>query len=93
MRGIARLLTLAAVLILVVGLGMLLSNTQENPAGPAVSASPTAGGTFAAGPGSASPGSPKAVPVPAVPEVKNPSGLAAVPASQPSHRRHGRPWP
>ncbi|MBT2536308.1 ribonuclease domain-containing protein [Arthrobacter sp. ISL-69] len=44
MRGIARLLTLAAVLILVVGLGLVLSNTQENPAGPAVSASPTAGG-------------------------------------------------
>ena len=81
MRGIARLLTLAAVLILVVGLGMVLSNTQENPAGPAVSASPTAGGTSAAGPGSASPGSPEAAPVPAVPEVKNTSGLAAVPAS------------
>jgi hypothetical protein len=53
MRGIARLLTLAVVLIFVIGLGMVLSNTQERPAGPAVSASPTTGGTAAVG---ASPG-------------------------------------
>ena len=81
MRGIARLLTLAAVLILVVGLGMVLSNAQENPAGPAVSASPTAGGTSAVESGSASPGSAKPAPVPAVPEVENTSGLEAVAAS------------
>ncbi|MDQ0079350.1 ribonuclease domain-containing protein [Arthrobacter oryzae] len=81
MRGIARLLTLAAVLILVVGLGMVLSTTQENPAGPAVSASPTAGGTSAIGTGSASPGSAKTATVPAVPEVANTSGLEAVAAS------------
>ncbi|MEV7135096.1 ribonuclease domain-containing protein [Arthrobacter sp. NPDC093128] len=81
MRRIARLLALAALLILVVGLGMALSNTQENPAAPDVSASPTAGGSSAVGSGTASPGSPKPVPVPAVPEVKNTSGLDAVPAS------------
>jgi hypothetical protein len=56
MRGIARLLTLAVVVIFVVGLGMVLSNTQERPGGPAVSASPTTGGTAAVGSGPASPG-------------------------------------
>lgn len=52
MRGIARLLTLAVVLIFVVGLGTVLANTQERPADP-TSASPTTGGTAAVG---ASPG-------------------------------------
>ncbi|MDR6506339.1 ribonuclease domain-containing protein [Arthrobacter oryzae] len=81
MRRIARLLTLAAVLILVVGLGMALSNTQENPAGPAVSASPTAGGTSAVETGSATPGQAKTAPVPAAPDVQNTSGLESVAAS------------
>ena len=72
---------MAAVLMLVVGLGLVLSNPQQNPAGPAVSASSTTGGTSAVGSGTASPGTPKPVPVPAVPEVRNTSGLDAVPAS------------
>lgn len=42
MRGIAKLLTLAAVLVLVVALGMVLSGTQEAPVRPGVSAGSTA---------------------------------------------------
>ena len=42
MRGIGRLLTLAAVLVLVVGLGMVLSSTQEGPVSPPVPAGSTA---------------------------------------------------
>ena len=76
MRRIARLLTLAAVLILAVGLGMVLSGTQENPPGPATSASPTAGGATAVESGPA-----RTAPVPAAPDVENTSGLAAVAAS------------
>ena len=42
MRGIGRLLALAAVLVLVVGLGMVLSSTQEGPVSPPVPAGSTA---------------------------------------------------
>jgi ribonuclease T1 len=42
MKGIARLLALAAVLVVVVALGFVFANTQQNPGSPAVSASPTA---------------------------------------------------
>ncbi|MDV8150132.1 ribonuclease domain-containing protein [Arthrobacter sp. B10-11] len=42
MRGIAKLLTLAAVLVLVVVLGMVLSGTQGAPVSPGVSAGSTA---------------------------------------------------
>ena len=42
MRGIGRLLTLAAVLVLVVGLGMMLSSTQESPVSPGAPTGSTA---------------------------------------------------
>jgi len=42
MRGTGRLLALAAVLVLVVGLGMVLSSTQEGPVSPPVPAGSTA---------------------------------------------------
>ena len=67
MRGIARLLLLAAVLVLVAGLGMLLSNTQGSP-------DTSAGSTTASAPAVGSS-------VPAVPDVQNTSGLEAVAAS------------
>lgn len=47
MRGIGRLLALAAVLVLVVGLGLVLSSTHESPVSPSV---PT-GSTAASAPG------------------------------------------
>jgi ribonuclease T1 len=68
MRGIGRLLALAAVLVLVVGLGMVLSSTQEGPVSPPVPAGSTA---------AAAPGRSTAASAPAV----DGSGLEAVPAS------------
>jgi ribonuclease T1 len=68
MRGIGRLLALAAVLVLVVGLGMVLSSTQEGPVSPPVPAGSTA---------ASAPGRSTAAPEPAV----DGSGLEAVPAS------------
>jgi len=42
MRGMGRLLTLAAVLVLLVGLGMMLSSTQESPVSQGVPTGTTA---------------------------------------------------
>ena len=42
MRGMGRLLTLAAVLVLLVGLGMMLSSTQESPVSPGAPTGSTA---------------------------------------------------
>ncbi|WP_028271016.1 ribonuclease domain-containing protein [Arthrobacter sp. UNC362MFTsu5.1] len=68
MRGIGRLLALAAVLVLVVGLGMVLSSTQEGLVSPPVPAGSTA---------ASAPGRSTAASAPAV----DGSGLEAVPAS------------
>jgi ribonuclease T1 len=68
MRGIGRLLALAAVLVLVVGLGMVLSSTQEGPVSPPVPAGSTA---------ASAPVRSTAASAPAV----DGSGLEAVPAS------------
>jgi ribonuclease T1 len=68
MRGIGRLLVLAAVLVLVVGLGMVLSSTQEGPVSPPVPAGSTA---------ASAPVRSTAASAPAV----DGSGLEAVPAS------------
>jgi ribonuclease T1 len=81
MRGIARLLALAAVLMVVVGLGFVLSQRPETPVSQAISASPTAAGTDAVGSGTAGPGPETAVPAPGTPEARNASGLKTVTAS------------
>ena len=88
MRGIGRLLALAAVLVLVVGLGMVLSSTQEGPVSPPVPAGSTA---------ASAPVRSTAASAPAV----DGSGLEAVPASSlPPEAREtlaliarGRPYP
>jgi len=74
MKGIARLLTLAAVLVLVVGLGIVLSGTPEAPVSPGVSASSTAAPAPAAS-------SPPVSPTTATGSVVAGSGLEAVAAS------------
>lgn len=58
MRGIARLLTLAVILVLVVGLGMVLASPPETPVSPGASATSTisASSTPASAPAVASSG-------------------------------------
>ncbi|CAN7216858.1 ribonuclease [Arthrobacter sp. LjRoot78] len=77
MRGMGRLLTLAAVLVLVVGLGMMLSSTQESPVSPGA---PT-GSTAAPAPtGSTAAPAPTGSTAASAPAVDG-SGLEAVAAS------------
>jgi ribonuclease T1 len=77
MRGIGRLLVLAAVLVLVVGLGMVLSSTQEGPVSPPVPAGSTAASAPVRSTAASEPGRSTAASAPAV----DGSGLEAVPAS------------
>lgn len=78
MKGIAKLLTLAAVLVLVVGLGIVLSGTPEAPIAPRVTASSTA----APAPATSAPAvSPTTTAAPAPAPAVDGSGLEPVPAS------------